>query len=71
VQDPEPAEEEPAAPPSERRTIQIGERPGPLRPAPIDDSAWPTRATWTPRLVAIVALLVILVIVVLLLLFAL
>jgi len=71
VQDPEPTEEEPAAPPSERRTIQIGERPGPLRPAPIDAGAWPTRATWTPRLIAIVALLVILVIVVLLLLFAL
>jgi len=58
------------APPSERRTIQIGERPGPLRPAPLDDSALPTRARWTPRLIAIAALVAIVVIVVLLLLFA-
>ena len=65
-----PTEHTRGAPPSERRTIQIGERPGPLRPAPLDDSALPTRARWTPRLIAIVALVAIVVIVVLLLLFA-
>ena len=70
-QDPEPEEQAPAAPPSARRTIQIGERPGPLRPAPLADSAFPTRGTWTPRLIAIVALAVVVAIVVLLLLFAL
>jgi hypothetical protein len=57
--------------PSERRTIQIGERPGPLRPAPLADSSWPSRTVWTPRLIAIVALAVFVVLVVLLLLFAL
>ena len=65
-----PAEPVPAAPPSERRTIQIGERPGPLQPAPLADSAWPTGARWTPRLIAIVALVAIALVVVLLLLFA-
>ena len=65
-----PAEHAPAAPPSERRTIQIGERPGPLQPAPLADSAWPTGARWTPRLIAIVALVAIALVVVLLLLFA-
>jgi len=68
---PSPAEPDPAGPPAERRTIQIGERPGPLKAAPPADGAWPKRATWTPRLIAIVALAVVVVIVVLLLLFAL
>ena len=68
---PSPGEHTPSAPPSERRTIQIGERPGPLQPAPLADSAWPTGARWTPRLIALVALVAIALIVVLLLLFAL
>ena len=67
----EPPTEHHEPPPSERRTIQIGERPGPLNPAPLDDSALPAGARWTPRLIAIVALVVVIVIVVLLLLFAL
>jgi hypothetical protein len=58
-------------PPSERRTIQIGERPGPLRPAPPDDGAWPSRTVWTPRLTALVALIAFVVVVALLLLLAL
>ena len=63
----EPPTEHHEPPPSERRTIQIGERPGPLNPAPLADSAWPTGARWTPRMIAIVALVAVIVIVVLLL----
>jgi hypothetical protein len=61
-----------APPPlAERRTIQIGERPGPLRPAPPETGAWPSRRVWTPRLIAVVALTVFVVVVALLLLLAL
>ncbi len=67
-----PAEPPATAPPSERRTIQIGERPGPVKPAPIADAgARPSREIWTPRLVAVVALLAFVVVVALLLLLAL
>jgi hypothetical protein len=81
---PAPAEPGPAAPgpaaapelgavaaPAERRTIQIGERPGPPRPAPV--SFAPDRGPrsfleeWGPRLAAVVALIVVVVILVLLL----
>jgi hypothetical protein len=57
--------------PSERRTIQIGERPGPLTPAPPDGGPWPSRTVWTPRLIALVALVAFVVVVALLLLLAL
>jgi hypothetical protein len=67
----DPADGEATSPPSERRTIQIGERPGPLRPAPPEGGAWPSRRTWTPRLIAVVALIAFVVIVLLLLLLAL
>ena len=66
-----PAEPDATSPSSERRTIQIGERPGPLRPAPPEGGAWPSRRIWTPRLIAIVALIAFVVIVLLLLLLAL
>jgi hypothetical protein len=65
---------EPAAlpPPGERRTIQIGQRPGPTRPAPAAHPApRPRREAWTPRLAAIVALAAFAVILAVLLLFAL
>ena len=69
---PSPPEEEPAPPAAERRTIQIGERPGPLRTAPPPESNLrPPRETWTPRLIALVALAAFVVVVALLLLFAL
>jgi len=57
--------------PAERRTIQIGERPGPVRPAPA--SLKPDRAprsaleAWAPRIAAVVALVVFIVVLVLLL----
>jgi hypothetical protein len=57
--------------PSERRTIQIGERPGPARPAPVslasDHGSRPFLEAWAPRIAALVALLVIVAILVLLL----
>jgi hypothetical protein len=63
--------ERPASAASERRTIQIGERPGPLRAAPPPPgSLGPPRETWTPRLVALVALAAFVIVVVLLLLLA-
>ena len=59
-------------PDRERRTVQIGERPGPLRPAPPPPGAMrPLDERWTPRLIAVVALAVLVIVVVLLLLFAL
>jgi len=65
-----PPAERPASPGAERRTIQIGERPGPLRPArPVQDLP-PPRERWTPRLVAIVALAAFVIVVALLLLLA-
>jgi hypothetical protein len=65
-----PRAERPASPGAERRTIQIGERPGPLRPArPVQDLP-PPRERWTPRLVAIVALAAFVIVVALLLLLA-
>jgi hypothetical protein len=57
--------------PAERRTIQIGERPGPVKPAPA--SLQPGRGprssleAWAPRIAAIVALVVFIVVLVLLL----
>ena len=57
-------------PPSERRTIQIGERPGPLRAAPPPQDLPPPGERWTPRLVAIVALAAFVLVVALLLLLA-
>jgi hypothetical protein len=57
--------------PAERRTIQIGERPGPARPAPA--SLGPDRGprsaieAWAPRIAAVVALLIFVVVLVLLL----
>jgi hypothetical protein len=63
---------EPRPAPSERRTIQIGERPGPLRPAPMaDHGPRPSREIWTPRLVAALALAAFVLVIVLLLLLAL
>ena len=59
-----------ASPASERRTVQIGQRPGPLRPAPPAQDLRPPGERWTPRLVAIVALSAFVVVVVLLLLLA-
>ncbi len=50
--------------PGERRTIQIGDRPGPLKPAPAADPAPRSpREAWTPRLITIVALAVFVVVV--------
>jgi hypothetical protein len=61
----------PGPPPTERRTIQIGERPGPLRPAPLADRGVPLHGgTWTPRLIAAVALIAFVVVLALLLLLA-
>jgi hypothetical protein len=57
-------------PSTERRTIQIGERPGPLRAAPPVHDLGPPRERWTPRLVAIVALVAFVIVVALLLLLA-
>jgi hypothetical protein len=57
--------------PSERRTIQIGERPGPLRPAPAaNPGARPPRTLGTPRLLAVVALILFVVVAAVLLLLA-
>ena len=74
----EPAAGRPAPPPppggavpSERRTIQIGARPGPLeRVSAQDHPDPPGRQTWTPRLAAVVALAAFLLVVALLLLLA-
>ncbi len=63
---PEAADAAPAPAPQtavgERRTIQIGERPGPTRPAPARDLPPPPKRgpldRWGPRLLAVVALLV-------------
>jgi hypothetical protein len=77
VQPPQPVQSsEPTSPPkerarAERRTIRIGERPGPLRAAPPPSgSLGPPGETWTPRLVAVVALAAFVIVVVLLLLLA-
>jgi hypothetical protein len=67
---PAPAPGTPTAP-AGRRTIQIGERPGPVRPAPValqpDAGQRSTLAAWVPRAAAVVALLVFIVVLVLLL----
>jgi len=56
---------------TDRRTIQIGERPGPLRTAPLPDATMrPSDERWTPRLIALIAIGVVLLVVVLLLLLA-
>jgi TolA-binding protein len=70
--DPEPIAPDETAPPppSERRTIQIGQRPGPLPRAPIATEAPRSRGLWTPRLIAVVALFALVVVVVLLVLLA-
>ena len=62
-----------ALPASERRTIQIGERPGPIAPTPPaspvqDRGSESYLTTWGPRLAAAVALAVFVVVVVILLL---
>jgi hypothetical protein len=68
--DPSPAPGTPTAP-AGRRTIQIGERHGPVRPAPValqpDGGQRSTLAAWAPRAGAVVALLVFIVVLVLLL----
>jgi len=65
--DPPPDERAPA----ERRTIQIGQRPAPVRQAPmVDESRRGARDAWTPRLIAIVALVALVVFVLLLVLLA-
>jgi hypothetical protein len=66
-----PPEAQSAAPPAgERRTIRIGERPAPLRPAaPSHDPRLP-RKRWTPVVIAAVALAVAALVVALLLLLA-
>jgi hypothetical protein len=55
----------------ERRTIQIGERPGPARPAPVSlqPEARPPSLleSWAPRIAAIVALIIVVAVLVLLL----
>jgi hypothetical protein len=57
--------------PAERRTIQIGERPGPTRPAPAalepDRRPRSPLAAWAPRIAAIIALLIFVAVLVLLL----
>jgi len=67
---PDPAAGTPPTP-AERRTIQIGERPGPLRPAPAspepDGRARSALEASAPRVAAVVALIVFVVILVLLL----
>jgi hypothetical protein len=77
-----PAPPRPSAPPTppphaeakeaqagERRTIQIGERPGPLTAAPPPPgSLRPPGESWTPRLIAAAAIAVVVVVVLLLLL---
>ncbi len=77
AEQPAPAErlappDEPAPPaPGERRTIQIGQRPGPMRRAPmVDEGRRGARDTWTPRLIAVVALVALVVVVLLLVLLA-
>lgn len=54
-----------------RRTIQIGERPGPVKPAPVSlqPDAGPPQLleSWAPRIAAIVALIIVVVVLVLLL----
>jgi hypothetical protein len=57
--------------PAERRTIQIGQRPGPIAHAPmLDDGLRGPRNVWTPRVIALVALAALIVVVVLLVLLA-
>ena len=64
---------DPASPtaPAGRRTIQIGERPGPAKPAPVslqpEDSPRPLLQAWAPRIAAVLALIVVVVVLVLLL----
>ena len=59
----------------ERRTIQIGERPGPMRPGAARDLRPPPRRgpleRWGPRLLVVIALLVLVAVVLALVLFAL
>jgi hypothetical protein len=81
VQEVAPLKEEPPAedlpqtevankPAADRRTIQIGERPGPLRADPPAGDLRLPGERWTPRLIAVIALAVVIVVVVLLLLLA-
>jgi len=66
------AEPPPEIAPSERRTIQIGQRPGPLPRTPmVDEGRRGARDAWTPRLIAAAAIVALLVVVVLLVLLAL
>jgi hypothetical protein len=69
--EPVPPEEPVPPPPSERRTIQIGQRPGPIQRTPmVDEGLRGPRDIWTPRLIAVVALVGLVVVVVLLVLLA-
>ena len=65
-----PPAERPPSPAGERRTVQIGQRPGPLRPAPPPEDLRLPGRRWTPRLVAVVALAAFVIVVALLLLLA-
>lgn len=57
--------------PGERRTIQIGQRPGPLPRAPmVDEGRRGAGDAWTPRLIAVAAIAALVVIVLLLVLLA-
>jgi hypothetical protein len=68
---PPPAQEPVPPPPSERRTIQIGQRPGPLPRSPmVDEGGRGAGEAWTPRLIAVVGLLALVVVVLLLVLLA-
>lgn len=69
--EPRTAPDEPAPVAAERRTIQIGQRPGPLPRAPmVDEGRRGARDAWTPRLIAAAAIVGLLVVVVLLVLLA-
>lgn len=66
-----PPEPNPPTEPAGRRTIQIGERPGPARPAPVslqpEGGARPLLEAWAPRIAAVLALIIFVVVLVLLL----
>jgi len=68
---PPPEADTASAAPAERRTIQIGQRPAPVRQAPmVDEGRWGARDAGTPRLIAVVALVALVVLVLLLVLLA-
>ena len=73
--EPAPAPRPPQQPAPERRTVQIGQRPAPVRPEPPTELHPPIRRGpldgWGPRLLAVVALLVLVAVVLALVFFAL